>query len=289
MRLWSWNLNGAFVLRDDVIKHLANADVDLVLAQEARPNVRRSGFEAVTSAAGDVGVLADERSYFSAILHRGDVKVSPTPAVVPLRDARWDELGVSLPGTIAAATLEVAGLDPVIMISVYCPWSGPGHDWQRGSGLVISEANAHRVVSDIAMLAQIIDSPADHRILVAGDWNILRGYGEDGSDYWAARYSTVFNRMETLGFEYCGPKAPDGGRQADPWPHHELPADSDCVPTFRRRPTPGSATRQLDFVFASTSLAPFVRTKARNGFEEWGPSDHCIVELEVQSATGVHP
>src|SRR4051794_5452839 len=44
----------------------------------------------------------------------------------------------------------------------------------RGSGLMVSEANAHRIVSDISMLSTVIDQPEEHRIIVAGDWNILR-------------------------------------------------------------------------------------------------------------------
>jgi hypothetical protein len=40
-----------------------------------------------------------------------------------------------------------------------------------------------------------------------------------------------------------GPQAPDGGRQADPWPE-ELPAGSRNVPTYHRsRKTPATATR----------------------------------------------
>lgn len=43
-----------------------------------------------------------------------------------------------------------------------------------------------------------------------------------------------------------------------------------------------SATRQLDFVFASSSLLPRVHVRAMNEREEWGPSDHCRVLIEVR-------
>lgn len=43
-----------------------------------------------------------------------------------------------------------------------------------------------------------------HRLIVAGDWNILRGYGEYGSKYWKARYDTVFDRAEALGLRFVG-------------------------------------------------------------------------------------
>lgn len=277
------NVNGAFQLRQEIIDFLAAGDADLVLAQEVRPSIVGSGFE-IVSPTGEVGIRG-KNSHFSAILKRGEVPAEATPEVVPLEGSRWDQLGVSVRGTLAAATLRPAETEPIVVISAYCPWDGPGLKWQRNSGLMISEANAHRVVSDISMLAQVIDRPTSHRILVAGDWNILRGYGEDGSDYWAARYATVFERMRALGFEFCGPVSPDGGRQSDPWPGHELPSDSLCVPTFfPSQRTPAGATRQLDFVFASNALAPAVRTRARNGVEEWGPSDHCVIEIDLDLA-----
>jgi hypothetical protein len=184
-------------------------------------------------------------------------------------------------GTASAVTIYPEGTEPIVLISVYCPWDGPGLEWQRGSGQMVSEANAHRIVSDISMLPDLIDAPEDHRIIVAGDWNILRGYGEDGSPYWARRYDAVFERMDGLGFAFCGPEAPEGGLQSDPWPD-ELPKDSRCVPTFKTRS--GAMNRQMDFVFASESLRPAVRTRALNGPEEWGPSDHCVVEIELDPA-----
>ena len=42
-----------------------------------------------------------------------------------------------------------------------------------------------------------------------------------------------------------------------------------------------AATRQLDFVFASRGLADSVHVRALNEPDEWGPSDHCRVEIEV--------
>ena len=281
IRLWSWNLNGAFNLHQAVLDVLASADVDLVLAQEVRPTVASAGWTVIPEP-GPTYFIPQHGKYQAAVLHRNaNLHVEPVPEVAPLATARWDQFGLSTMGTAAAATIHYEGIDPMTVISVYCPWDGPGVKWQRGSGLMISEANAHRVVSDISMLAEVIDHPDDHRIVIAGDWNIVRGYGEFGSAYWARRYESVFERMEGLGFELCGPQAPDGGIQADPWPD-ELPVDSRCVPTFfHSQSSPATATRQLDFVFASTAVAPAIRTWARNRPEEWGPSDHCIIQIEI--------
>ena len=121
-----------------------------------------------------------------------------------------------------------------------------------------------------------------HRIVVAGDLNVLFGHGEHGSDYWKARYETVFARMEAIGLPFAGPQHPCG-EQAAPWPE-ELPVGSKNVPTFRTHKNDhASATRQLDFVFASPDLLPRLAVRARNSRDDWGPSDHCRVEIELDS------
>ena len=90
----------------------------------------------------------------------------------------------------------------------------------------------------------------------------------------------MFSRAEALGLQFVGPEYPNG-RRADPWPD-ELPRESRCVPTYHHsRQTPATATRQLDFVFASRSLADSVSVQALNQVDEWGPSDHCRVVIEV--------
>ncbi len=76
--------------------------------------------------------------------------------------------------------------------------------------------------------------------------------------------------MDALGLRFVGPQAPDGGKPAESWPE-ELPEDSLNVPTFlHNRQTPATASRQLDFVFASKSIADRVSVKALNSVEEWG-------------------
>ncbi|MBE3088572.1 MAG: hypothetical protein IMZ71_05610 [Chloroflexi bacterium] len=70
-------------------------------------------------------------------------------------------------------------------------------------------------------------------------------------------------------------------RRENPWPD-ELPRTSNNVPTYyTSHQTPATATRQLDFVFASDSLIERVRVTALNEPKHWGPSDHCRVEIEI--------
>jgi hypothetical protein len=180
------------------------------------------------------------------------------------------EWTVSRDGTITAA--DVLDGDQLLFtaVSVYAPWERTAQD------VLYADASAHRILSDLSAL---MASP-HHRILVAGDWNILFGCGEHGDLYFRDRYETVFARAEALGLRFVGPLFPDG-RQADPWPD-ELPPDSRSVPTYHHsRQTPARATRQLDFVFASRVLADSVRVRALNEVDQWGASDHCRVLIDV--------
>ena len=118
-------------------------------------------------------------------------------------------------------------------------------------------------------------------MIVAGDLTIVRGPSRYHSGYWGRRYQVVFDRMDALGLPCVGPDAPDGGRQADPRPSW-LPADSRNVPTFRRIGTkPAAAEAGLDYVFASRSMVDSVRVRALNEPDEWGPSDHCRLLIDV--------
>ena len=84
--------------------------------------------------------------------------------------------------------------------------------------------------------------------------------------------------MRALGLSFVGPQAP-AGRRADPWPD-ELPRTSHNVPTYyTTHQLPVTATRQLDFVFASHGLAEQCQVSARNEPDAWGPSDHCQVHI----------
>ena len=165
--------------------------------------------------------------------------------------------------------------DPVVAVSMYAPWVRT--HTSAASNFLFSDGSAHLVISDLSTLVAKKDG---HRVLAACDMNILRGYGEHGSGYWAARYKTVFDRMEAMGLPCIGPEHPNG-RRANPWPD-ELPRDSRNVPTFHsNRQSPATATRQLDYVFASTELAGSLKGRALNDPKDWGPSDHCRIEIEL--------
>ena len=274
MKVVSWNI----AHRHEPWSCLLDMDADIALLQEAGeppPEVAgriETDLAPWLTAGADVFRPRRWRTAVVRLSERVEVEWIEAKAIAA---AGPGELGVSRLGTLAAATVTTPGSKPLVVVSMYAPWESPHA--ATGSSWIISDASAHRVVSDLSAL---IGSQHNHRILAAGDLNILHGHGEDGSAYWATRYETVFTRMDALGLPFVGPQAPQG-RQADPWPA-ELPSDSRNVPTFHSSyQTPATATRQLDFAFASRSMADAVRVRALNEVEQWGPSDHCRLEIDV--------
>ena len=194
----------------------------------------------------------------------------------PLFEVKDGDFGVTRLGTIAAAHVEDPHTSEICtLVSMYSLWEKP--HLSTGSSWIYADASVHRLISDISSL---VGQESGHRIVVAGDLNILYGYGEFGNKYWGTRYKTIFDRFESIGLKFVGPQFPNG-RQADPWPT-ELPLDSLNVPTYyTNRQTPQTATRQLDFVFASADIANRVEVRAVNSAEEWGGSDHCKIEIKI--------
>lgn len=191
----------------------------------------------------------------------------------PLDEAGPDELAVSSPGTLTAARVIPRSGEPFMVVSLYAELERP---FGQVGSLIDSGASSHRLISD---LAAFVARQHGHRIVAAGDLNLMYGYSADGSPYWARRYRTVFDRLEAMGLPLVGPQFPDG-RRARPWPA-PLPRDSGNVPTWHTigRP-PAMADRQLDYVFASPDLA--LTTRALNEPDEWGPSDHCRIAVTVR-------
>ena len=142
----------------------------------------------------------------------------------------------------------------------------------------ISDGSAHRIISDLSAFIGSYD-PSTHRILAAGDLNSAYGSLEGDTE----RTATIFDRMNALGLEFMGPQSP-AGRQAVPTPKH-LREDTKNVPTYHwKGGSPADAYIQLDYVFASRGFHKNVKVRAMNGVEEWGPSDHCRIVIEVSGS-----
>lgn len=267
IRMVSWNTGG----RD--WWNVCERNLDVVLLQEARRPPSAPDFETIPSIDAEWRRTGTSgRSWGTAIAApSGRVQLRPHPLAAET-DLALDALLVSRVGTLRVADVIRDGHVVVTVASMYAAW-----ETARASRAIYADASAHRLLSDLSAL---ISTRKNQRIIAAGDLNILRGYGEHGNAYWKHRYATVFDRAEALGLIYVGPQSPNG-RQAQPWPE-ELPSDSVNVPTYHtNRQTPATATRQLDFVFASVSIAGQVAAAARNQVRDWGPSDHCQIDISV--------
>ncbi len=271
MKIISWNI----AHRQHVWHDIVGSDADIAMLQEAV--APPSDLEGEVDVEDTPWVTASNgnlrwRTSIARLSRAVDIDRIKT---VPYDEVGPGVLGVSRMGSLSAAVVSTPDHDPVTLVSAYAAWERPYAS--QSKNWIYADASAHRLLSDVASL---IGKQRGHRIIVSGDFNILYGYGENRSRYWAARYQTVFDRMQAMGLQFIGPQAPNG-RQADPWPS-ELPSDSKNVPTFHsNRQTPETATRQLDFVFASKALVNNVTVKALNNPEEWGPSDHCRVVIEI--------
>ena len=268
MRMLSWNVG-----RQDLWEQVAAGEYDVALLQEAGAPPQDVGLDVLPSPdePWDAGV-PEPRPWRTAVAARPGVTLRPYP-MTPRHRAGAKSLAVSRPGTLTVAEVEAGGGPALTVASAYGTWESA----LDRDGLIYSDASAHQLLGD---LAQLVAGPDDHRMVVAGDWNLLRGYAEDGDPYWAARAQSVFDRAAAMGLRYIGPQAPHG-RQADPWPP-ELPRSSRNVPTFHDdQQTPAQATRQLDHVFASAAIADHVHVSALNTPGEWGPSDHCRLSITV--------
>lgn len=272
MKVISWNIAHSH----DPWRCLLKSDADIALLQEApKPPQDVSQYFEFSNSPWVTTDGGSNNKWRTAVVKLSDNVSVDWIEPKSLSVARVGEFGVSQQGTLAAAIVTGGGGESLVVVSMYALWEGPLASINSSWGF--ADGSAHRIVSD---LSAFIGRQNQHRIVAAGDLNILYGYGERGNLYWKQRYMTVFDRMEALGLPFAGPQSPNG-RQACPWPE-ELPRESKNVPTFRyNRNDPKTAKRQLDFVFASKSLSEAVSVRALNETDQWGPSDHCQIEIDI--------
>ena len=214
------------------------------------------------------------------IVKRSDrAEVAWFKQVGPVSEVNQDEIAVSGISTIAAARVSPPGMEPFIAVSMYARWIAPHPTTKTKFKVGYSDGTAHRIISDLSAFIGNAD-PSTHRIIAGGDLNLI--YGSNTCDPQALdeRGSGVFERFETIGLERMGPQYP-AGRKAASIPSY-LPADTKNVPTYyTMSERPETAVRQLDYVFASRGFHERVRVRALNEVDEWGPSDHCRILIEV--------
>ena len=255
IKVVSWNIGG----RVEPWHSLLGMDEDVALLQEAsQPPENLARPIAVDPApwrtAGWTGW--PRRTAVARLSDRVEVEWIAARSV---EEARPGDFVVSRPGTVTAARVCAPGVDPFIAVSMYSIWESPHAS--TNSGWIVSDASAHRVVSD---LSAFIGRQHGHRILAAGDLNILHGHGEGGSRYWAGRYRTVFYRMEALGLEVRGSA---GARRAagGPMAGRAVPRQRECphVLSERRESGHGHPPAGLSCL-RPRGMADCVRVRALN-------------------------
>jgi exonuclease III len=193
--------------------------------------------------------------------------------VVPLATGSIAEVGEeeetlpeSAPGLFTAVRVGNTSL-----VSLYGLW-----EHLAGSREAYSVASVHRSISDLTRLW--IDR-RDPKVVIAGDWNLWRGYGQ-----WAARYSTVFSRLEAEGFSYLGP------RGTSPLERCPCGTAMECthVQTYWRHHKAESVPYQTDFV-AATEAVRIHDCRVLSHLEGqplWrsGVSDHAPVVFDLDDA-----
>ena len=210
------------------------------------------------------------------------ITVKPYRQVPPISDLAEDTIGVSGIGTVAAARVIPCGSEEeaFVAVSMYARWLKPHPSAKSSWSVGCSDSSAHRIISDLSAFVGHSD-PAKHRILAAGDLNMFYGAIRSRLSL-PERDATVWARMQALGLKFLGPQVPHG-RRAESAPD-DVPSDTKNVPTFYRPGSgPESAVNQLDYAFASLGFHERVSVRAMNEVEEWGPSDHCRVMIEVKT------
>lgn len=207
------------------------------------------------------------------------VRIEWFKQVSPISETEPDEFAVSGIGTVAAARVIPEDGEPFIAVSMYARWIRP-HPIAKSSWKVgFQDGSAHRIISDLSAFIGSKD-PSTHRILAAGDLNTVFGATEENSLALAARDRTIWDRMEALGLEFIGPQYP-AGRRAEP-AAQGLPPDTGNVPTYHTtRQSPATAQNQLDYAFASRGFHERTKVHALNSIDDWGPSDHCRLVIDV--------
>ena len=175
------------------------------------------------------------------------VEVEGFRQIPPISELGARDIGISGIGTMAAMAAPLDRPEEAF-VSMYARWMKPHPStcspWRAGT----SDVSAHRILSDLSAFIGH-DNPSRHRILAAGDLNMI--YGATGRTLsLPERQRTVWDRFEALGLEFLGPQAPNGRQAAVPPP--DVPPDSLNVRTFHPvGKSAADAVVQLDYDFAS--------------------------------------
>ena len=280
IRVVSWNIANRIEPWHWLAEMAERGEADVALLQEARspPDELRD----LVCFENDIHW---DRSFYDRwplVVQLSDrVEVEWFRQVPPWSEIGEREIGASGIGTMAAARVTPRGRpqEAFIAVSMYARWTRAHPSTKKRPGLY-ADLSAHRILSDLQTFIAYAN-PSRYRLLAAGDLNLI--YAATGNGPWFTRERTVWDRFEALGLEFLGPQAPNGHQPAARQPG--TPADTKNVPTYytARQRCGANAVRQLDYAFASRGFHRQVTVRALNGVEEWGPSDHCRLLIEISA------
>lgn len=280
IKILSWNIGA----RSNFAQELSKSGADVALLQEVKrlPDDLPANIKLI-SGGSFTGYKYDRWPMIMQLSDRVSVKgykLTNLSSYPYTHDLPTNTLAVSDPTTMAVACVALPGGSTFHVASLYARWIKPHDSTNSKWGVGYSDASAHRAISDLSVFIGSLDS-STHRILVAGDFNMIYGATDKNPLALPAREQSVVDRFTALGLEFLGPKYPEG-RQASPTPQG-LPGDTLNVPTYySTRQKPATAQNQLDYVFASRGFHKQIKVRALNSVEEWGPSDHCRLLIEVR-------
>lgn len=162
MKIIAWNI----AQRPAAWRCLANSDADVALLQEATdpPADLKAKIGCDTEPWQCAGGSPKWRAAVVKLSNRAEVQWLDAK---PLAEAQGGELGISRPGTLAAAVVAPPQGEPFIAVSVYGQWEVP-HGLTR-SKFIYADASVHRLISDLSVF---LAKKPKQGILIAGDLNI---------------------------------------------------------------------------------------------------------------------
>ncbi len=169
VKIVSWNIDGKIA----PWHCLSEMDADVALLQEAvePPQDLAKPIDVDSAPWHTAGWRWRRRTAIAKLSDRVEVEWFEAKSFA---EADSGELAVSRSGTLTAAVVTPPDIEPFVVVSMYSFWEKPH---ASAGSWIFSDASAHRLVSD---LSAFIGREDGHRILAAGDLNILHGYGEDG-------------------------------------------------------------------------------------------------------------
>ena len=199
IRIVSWNINTCLKAWGELVD--MGVDVGLIQELKGIPNDIRSQITV-----GTEPDLGDRYDRWPLVVSLSDRVVVDHLEPVDLLVRKFDpsQVGISDPSTIAIARVQPPSGESFIVASLYARWIKPRPETKSSWGAGYQDASIHRAISDLSAFIGSTD-PARHRILIAGDFNIILGDTNPRLSL-PERDRAVFDRLTALGLEFIGPR-----------------------------------------------------------------------------------